>query len=564
MKPSTKKETLPRKITPRKNSAKDTMVPLQRKPILTKVPSGISGFDIIAQGGLPKGRTTLASGTSGSGKTIFAAQFLHNGIVEQKENGVFVTFEERPGDIMKNMSSFGWDIPKLIKNKKWAFVDASPDESQNEEIGKYDLSGFMIRIQHAIKKVNAKRIAIDSISALFPRYQDAAIIRRELYRLAAKLKEWGITAVMTAERPEEQGTIARFGIEEFVSDNVVLLHNRLTERGYRERTIEILKFRGSSHDSSEAALLVSAVEGMQIFPRPKPVLQGKGFTDKINTGIPGVDKMLYGGVHKNSTTLLSGASGTGKTISALHFIMDGAKKGEKCLMLEFEESPEQLYRNASSFGWNLKKFVDKGTISLICHYPEDLKPEQYLKVIQDIVLEMKPKRFALDSLSALERIYDEKKFREFIIGLNAFLKMNDVTSYLTNTTNELLGMTHITESHLSTTTDNIIVLKYVELGGLIRRMLVVLKARGSPHVKQLAEFEIMKNGFNVLGYYEGVEGLLTGAARYTKPPVDAIEVMSRFDKLRAKLLEKKINQKQYDLEVAKVRKEIEEIQHSGF
>jgi circadian clock protein KaiC len=544
--------------------AKDSMINLKKKSILTKVPSGISGFDVIAQGGLPKGRTTLASGTSGSGKTIFATQFLHNGAVEQKENGVFVTFEEHPDDIMKNMGSFGWDIPNLVKNKKWAFVDASPDESHNVEIGAYDLSGFMVRVEHAIKKVNAKRIAIDSISALFPRYQDAAIIRRELYKLAAKLKVWGITAVMTAERPEEKGTIARFGIEEFVSDNVVLLHNRLTDKGYRERTIEILKFRGSSHDSSEAALLVSSEEGMQIFPRPKPVLQGKGFTDKISTGISGVDKMLYGGVHRNSTTLLSGASGTGKTISALHFIMDGAKKGEKCLMLEFEESPDQLYRNASSFGWDLKKQVTAGTVSLVCHYPEDLKPEQYLKVIQDIVLKMKPKRFALDSLSALQRIYDEKKFREFIIGLNAFLKMNDVTSYLTNTTNELLGMTHITESHLSTTTDNIVVLKYVELGGLIRRMLVVLKARGSPHVKQLAEFEITKDGLKVLGYYEGVEGLLTGAARYTKPPIDAVEIMTKIDLLRQKFLDKKLSKKEYERQVSRIRKEVEEVQHRGF
>jgi circadian clock protein KaiC len=318
---------------------------------------------------------------------------------------------------------------------------------------------------------------------------------------------------MTAERPLEDGQISRYGVEEFVSDNVILLHNRLNERGERERTIEILKFRGSTHDSEEAPLLVDKF-GVSLYPRPKPKLRGKGFSKKISTGIGGLDNMLCGGVYKNSTTLITGASGTGKTVTTLHFIMEGAEKGEKSLLIEFEESPDQLYRNAESFGWNLKKYVDDGIVQLVCHYPEDLKAEQYFLMIQKLIVDNKVQRIALDSLSALQRIYSEEKFREFVIGLNAFLKMHDVTSLLTNTTSQLLGITEITETHLSTATDNIIILKYVELGGRMRRLLSVLKQRGSAHRKELVEFEVTTDsGIQIIGPFEGIENLMSGSAR---------------------------------------------------
>ena len=480
---------------------------------LTKVVSGIPGFDEISHGGIPKGRTTLVSGTSGSGKTAFSVQFLHDGATELDENGVFVTFEETPEDIIMNTKSFGWNIDTLVKENKWAFVDGSPDDSDSIEVGHYDLGAFLARINYAVKKVKAKRVVIDSVSALFTHYQDPGIIRRELYKVTAYLKKRNLTCIMTAERPVEDGQISRYGVEEFVSDNVILLHNRLNDTGERERTVEILKFRGSTHDSEEAPLLVDS-EGMHIYPRPKPKLRGKGFSQKISTGITGLDELLYGGVYKNSTTLLTGASGSGKTVTTLHFILEGAKRGEKSLLIEFEESPDQLYRNAESFGWDLKKYVDNGIVQLLCHYPEDLRAEQYLQMIQDLVKKNKAKRVVLDSLSALQRIYDVPKFRSFIIGLNAFLKMNDVTSILTNTTSELLGVTEITEAHISTVTDNIIILKYVELGGQMRRLMSVLKQRGSMHKKDLVEFEVTtESGVNIIGPFKNVENLMSGSAR---------------------------------------------------
>ncbi len=496
--------------------------------IMNKVASGIYGFDHISHGGVPEGRTTLISGASGTGKTVLSAQFLYNGAVDYGENSVFVTFEERPVDIVNNMKSFGWNIDKLEKEKKWAFVDASPADSDNVEIGQYDLGGFLARIEYAIKKVKAKRIAIDSISSLFTHYQDPGIIRQELYRVAARLKQLNMTCIMTAERPTEDGPISRFGVEEFVSDNVILIHNRLNEQGERERTIEILKFRGASHDSEEAPLIVKN-KGINIYPRPKPILKGRGFSEKISTGIKKIDDLFYGGIYKNSSTVVTGASGTGKTVFSLHFIMEGAKRGEKCLFIEFEESPDQLARNAASFGWNLEKYIKRGLVSLICHYPEDLKAEQYLNMIQDLTIKNKAKRVVVDSLSALQRIYSKDKFREFVIGQNAFFKMHDCTALLTNTTSQLLGITAITETHLSAATDNIIILKYVELGGRMRRLVSVLKQRGSRHKKELMEFEITpKTGMNILGPFEGVENLMSGSARMVKIRFDETEAETEF------------------------------------
>lgn len=546
-------------------SQNQRVVAHKKKSINQKIPSGIPGFDEISHGGLPVFKTTLISGSSGSGKTVLCSQFLYKGIVDYEENGVFVTFEEKANDIMNNTKNFGWNIRYLIKQNKWFFVDASPDDTSSMEVGHYDLGGFLARIEYAINKVNATRIAIDSVSTLFTHFQDPSIIRRELYRIVSWLKKKKITCLMTAERPigkEEQ--ITRYGVEEFVSDNVILLHNRLNEKGERDRTIEILKFRGSMHDSEEAPLIINE-SGASLYPRPKPLLQGRGFSTRMSTGVKGLDELLHGGVYKNSTTLLIGASGTGKTVTTLHFIMEGARRREKSLLIEFEESPDQLFRNAASFGWDLKKYVENGTIKLICHYPEDFKAEQYLKMIQDIVIESKAKRVALDSLSAIQRIYNEQKFREFVIGLNAYLKMQNVTSLMTNTTCQLLGVTQLTETHLSTATDNIIILKYVELNGYMRRLVSVLKQRGGMHQKALVEFEITpKSGMTVMGQFTGMQNLMGGAPFKYQPLVDVTEQMTKIDLLRKEFVSGQITKTEFETKMKKFRKEIEVLQNKGF
>jgi len=533
---------------------------------VSKVATGILGFDEIAHGGIPEGRTTLLAGTSGSGKTIMAMQFLVGGL-HAGESGVFVTFEETPKDIIKNMKSFGWDLQKWVDDSKLAFVDASPSQDEVIQVGEFDLGAFLARILNAIDKVKATRVTLDSISALFPRYNDQAIIRRELYRITAKLKERGVTAILTAERvTEEKEQIARFGVEEFVSDNVVLLHNYLdTVRGDRKRSVEILKFRGTDHESQDTPILVLA-DGMNVYPRPRPTYKGHVSSGKkLTMGIDGLDKMFFGGVYENSTTLVTGASGAGKTVSSMSFIVEGAKRGENGLLIAFEESDEQLYRNAESFGWDLRSVVKSGKVKLFTSIPEELKPEEHFKRIRDIIEVSKIKRFVIDSLSALERIYSPEKFREFVIGLNAYLKGMGITSLMTNTTASLLDVSQITETHLSTATDNIILLKYIELDGSMKRSLSVVKARGSDHDKSLREIVIDSKGMHIGEPFYGVEGLMGGSARRViMPPVDVTEHMKKIDELRRSYVDGKIKQEDYNTKMVELRKELEEIQKKGF
>jgi circadian clock protein KaiC len=539
---------------------------VSKKGTLEKLPTDITGFDEIAHGGIPKGRTTLLSGASGSGKTVFAIQFLIGGL-SAGESGVFVTFEETPEDIMRNMKGFGWDLNKWEKEGKFLFVDASPTGDEIIEVGEFDLGAFLARIMHAVKKVKAKRVAIDSISALFPRYSDQAVIRRELYRIASKLKKEGITTILTAERTtEDKGQIGRFGVEEFVSDNVILLHNYLdTTRGDRRRSIEILKFRGTTHETQDTPLLVLA-DGVNVFPRPKPSYKGQRSSDKkLSLGIPGLDKMFFGGVYELSTTLITGASGAGKTVSGLHFILEGARRGQKGLLIAFEESDEQLFRNAESFGQDLRIYVKKGIVRLFTSVPEELKPEEHFKRIKDIVEETKVTRFVIDSLSALERIYPPDRFREFTVGLNTYLKGQGVTSLMANTTAALLDVSQITETHLSTATDNIVILKYLELDGQMKRALIVVKSRGSDHDKMLHELIIDSTGMSVGEPFYGVENLMGGSAkRVLMPPVDVTEHMKKIDTLRRKYIEGRIKKEDYSKQMEKLREELEKIQRKGF
>ncbi len=527
-----------------------------KKVQVAKVPTGIEGFDDIAHGGIPKGRTTLVSGTSGSGKTVFAMEFLIGGILQNNDPGVFVTFEETPEDITKNMSSFGWPLKQLIKDKKLLFVDASPVEDESVEIGDYDLSGFISRVLNAVKKVNAKRVSVDSISALFSRFRDQVVIRHELYRLGSQLKRVGVTTILTAERIlEKDGQIGRFGVEEFVSDNVILLHNYLdTIRGDRKRSVEILKFRGTTHETQDTPLLVLE-DGMHVFPRPRPTYKGHMSSDeKIASGIPGLNKMLFGGIYKNSTNLVTGASGTGKTVSAMAFIMEGVRQKEKGIYIAFEESAEQLYRNAESFGWDLRGEVKKGNIRLFTSVPEELKAEEHFKRFRDIVEEVDVDRFVIDSLSALERIYPPDRFREFTIGLNAYLKGKKVTTMLTNTTTALLDVSQITETHLSTATDNIILLKYIELDGHMKRAIALIKARGSDHDKQVRELIIDSHGMSIGHPFYGVENLMAGSAkRVTKIPESVARTSREIDRLRSEYVDGKMGKDEYEKELAKLR-----------
>lgn len=478
---------------------------------IQKLATGIPGFDLIAEKGLPKVRTTLVTGTAGSAKTVFAVQFLAEGI-KNDEPGVFVTFEESPQDIRSNMLSLNWDVAKWEKEQKWCFVDASPQLEETFEAGSYDLGALMARIENAVHKVRARRVSLDSLEAIFTQFADAGMVRRELFRISMVLKKLDVTSVLTAERNEEYGNISRYGVEEFVADNVVILRNVLEEEK-RRRTVEILKFRGTPHQKGEYPFTVIPNEGIIVIPLSAIELK-QGSTDiRITSGNGELDKMCGGGFFRDSIILVTGATGCGKTLMTTEFIAGGATHSERCLLFTFEESRDQLFRNAVGWGVDFEELERQGTLKVVCVYPESMGLEDHLIKMKAVIDEFKPNRLVVDSLSALERVSTLKGYREFVIALTSFIKHHEVGGLFTATTPTLLGGSSVTEAHISTITDSIVLLRYVEILGEMRRGLTVLKMRGSMHEKDIREFTIDGTGMHIGKPFRNVTGILSGFPR---------------------------------------------------
>jgi circadian clock protein KaiC len=466
-------------------------------------------------GGLAVGRATLVTGTAGSGKTIFATQFLAHG-VSAGEGGVFVTFEESPRDICQNVASMGWDIGSWERENRWAFVDASPQPGEEYAVvGSFDLGALMARIEHAVRRVRATRVSIDSLSAVFTRFDERGGLRRELHRLVSGMKELGVTAVLTAERNVENGGI-EYAVEDFVADNVVILRNSLEEEK-RRRTVEILKFRGTAHQKGEYPFTVLSNQGIIVIPLSAMELNQKSSNIRITSGNPALDALCGGGFFRDSVILVSGATGTGKTLMSTEFIAGGSAEGERCLLLGYEESREQLFRNATGWGRDFAQMEADGLLRVVCAYPESIGLEDHLLRIKDEIEAFKPARVAVDSLSAIERVSTMRSFREFVIDLTSFIKEREIAGLFTSTTPSLLGGESVTESHISTITDSIILLRYVELYGEMRRGLTVLKMRGSAHEKEIREFSIGSSGMHIGNAFRGVTGILSGNPRQAGP-----------------------------------------------
>jgi circadian clock protein KaiC len=493
-----------------------------------KLATGIASFDVIAKGGLPVQRTTLLSGTAGSGKTVFAMQFLAAGIVDYDQHGVFVTFEESATDIRQNMRSFGWDLEQWEREGRLAFVDASPDPHiEVIQSGEFDLGALLARVQNAVRKVQATRVSVDSLGAVFSQFSDQSIVRRELFRIASALKAMGVTAVLTAERTNDYGPVARFGVEEFIADNVMILRNVLDEE-IRRRTIEILKFRGTDHQKGEFPFTIVPDGGLVVIPLSAIQLRQKSSDVRISCGSKELDAMCGGGFFRDSVILVSGATGTGKTLTVTQFLAGGAAVGDRCLLLAFEESREQLFRNAIGWGMDFERMERDGMLRVVCDYPEVASLEDWLLTIQRTVEEFKPNRVALDSISALERVGTMKAFREFVIGFTSFIKQQEITGLFTSTTPSLMGGTSITEGHISTLTDSIILLRYVEMFGEMKRGVTVLKMRGSVHDKAIREFTIDRKGMHVGKPFRNVTGILAGTPVHISPG-DLERIWSQFD-----------------------------------
>lgn len=493
---------------------------------IQKVATGIKGFDFIAEGGLPEGRTILVGGSAGSGKTIFASQFLAEGIRKADQNGVFVTFEEHPADIRRNVCTFGWDIAQWEEAGKWRFVDAARDPAQEIHVaGDYDFGALLARIEHAVNTVDAKRVVLDSIGAIFGYFVDSGRVRHELFRIASALRDMKVTAILTGERTSEYGEVARHGLEEFVADGVVILRNVLEEEK-RRRTVEILKFRGTMHRKGEYPFTVLPREGIVVIPLSAIELKQRSGDIRVTSGNAELDRMCGGGLFRDSVILVSGATGTGKTLMVTHFVDGAAAAGERCLLLAYEESREQLGRNAIGWGTDFDRLEREGKLRVVCEYPETAGIEDHLVKIKDEIEAFKPDRVAMDSLSALERISTGRGFREFVLGLTSFIKHKEITGLFTSTTPTLMGGSSVTEAHISSITDTIILLRYVELFGEMKRGIMVLKMRGSRHEKEIRELVIDEEGMHIGHQFRNVAGILAG-----HPTQIAVSELERLDEL---------------------------------
>jgi circadian clock protein KaiC len=484
-----------------------------------KLETGVVALDQLTLGGLPRGRTTMVSGTTGTGKTLLALEFLARGIQQHDEPGVFITFEERPEDIRRNAASLGLDIAEWEGTGRWAFVDASDAGPESEEIvGGYEFGGLFARVGHAVRGIGATRVSFDSLGAVFSRFADAAVVRSELQRLAAALRDLEVTSVLTAERTEEYGQISRFSIEEFVADNVVLLRNVLDQER-RRRTVEILKLRGAPHRTGQWLFTIDPEQGLVVLPL-SVIGPGKpASNERVTTGVPELDRMCGGGFYRDAVAFVSGPTGVGKTLLATHFVAAGVSAGERCVLFSFEESREQLLRNAASWGFDLEAMEATGSLMLVCEFPELASLEDHFLTVKRAIEDFRPRRLGVDNLSALERVTTVRGIRDVVIGLGSFVKQHEVTTLFTATSG-FVGGSSVTEAHLSILTDTILLLRYAEVAAEMRRSVSVVKMRGSRHDRAIREFTIDDHGVHIGDPLRGASGVVFPDAAGNQQPGD--------------------------------------------
>lgn len=469
-----------------------------RQGAIERLAAGIPGLDLVTFGGLPRNRLSLVAGTAGSGKTVFAAQFIASGIKHSSEPGVFVTFEERPDGIRRNMRSFGWDIPGWEEAGLWTFIDASP-QYQSETVftgNDYDLGPLLARILAAVDRTGARRVALDSAGSLMAQFESGNPARRALFQLAQTLEEAEVSSVVTAERSEDYGPITALGFEEFVADNVIILRNAL-EGEKRRRTVEVLKMRGGSHLKGEHLFTLLSGEGIVVVPIAVSSIDYASSTDRLTTGVPALDTMVHGGLFEKSLWLVAGPTGTGKSLLAAHFVAGGVRAGQRCLLHSFEESHDQLVRNARAWGMDFTTMERDGGLRIVAAAPEAASLEDHLQRLKATIDTFEPDRVAIDSLTALQRIATVKSFREYVLGLTFHMKLRSMLGMVTSAGGNLLANESASELHVSTISDAITLLHYVPEGGEMHRAVQVLKMRGSDHDKSVREFTITGRGMEI-------------------------------------------------------------------
>jgi circadian clock protein KaiC len=472
--------------------------------------TGIPGLDALAFGGLPRRRTTLLTGTPGSGKTVFAAQFLAAGVHSFGQPGVMVSLEEPAEELLTNMGSFDWDMAGLVDRGQIAMIDAT-DRGDEWVMGRFDFGGLSARIERAVKQVDAERLVIDPLDGLFVGFGDPSEVRRALHGMARALRPLAVTTVLTAERAQENRSLTRFGVEEFVADNLVVLRNTLSEER-RRRTLEVVKFRGYQHRKGEFPFIIDPFTGVEVVPFSAMEQEPKAATERVSLGAPDVDQMCGGGVYRDSVVLVTGATGTGKTLLVAQFVQAGLDAGERVLLLSFEESTAQIVRNVSSWGMDFATPMRAEQLRIVSRYPERMGLEDLLVEIKREVEQFELTRIAIDSMTALEHNAPPRAFREFGVGLSGYLKRRGVAVMLTTTLETLTGGESATGVALSSVADSIITLRHVDVEGQLRRGILVIKLRGQKHDRAIREYDITDRGIRILEPFTGIGGILSGQA----------------------------------------------------
>jgi circadian clock protein KaiC len=493
---------------------------------LSKTLTGITGLDEVTGGGLPRGRPTLICGPAGCGKTLLAMEFLVRGVVDFDEPGVFVAFEESADDLIANVASLGFDLAQLEADGKLVIDHVNAVGAESAETGDWDLEGLFLRIGAAIDEVGAKRVVIDTIETLFGAFSNATILRSEIRRLFGWLKERGVTAVITGERGE--GTLTRHGIEEYVSDCVIILDHRVTEQTSTRR-LRILKYRGSLHGTNEYPFLIGA-SGVSVLPITSLGLEHSVSSERITTGVDRLDSMLGdGGFYRGSTILVSGTAGTGKSTLAAQFCDSTCRLGERAMYFAFEESEAEIVRNMSSVGIDLEQWVDAGLLQFQCFRPSLLGLEAHLFAMQKVVGEFDPAVVVKDPVSDLLRLGTGADVAAMLTRQVDFLKARGVTTLFTSLNPD--SEPAEADQQLASLVDTWLRVKTMEGNGELNRILYVLKSRGMAHSNQLREFLLTSQGIELADVYVGPQGVLTGSARQAQEAQEASEGTARLEDL---------------------------------
>ena len=522
---------------------------------LPKAPTGIQGLDEITEGGLPRGRPTLLCGSAGSGKTMLAAEFLVHGAVDYGEPGVFMMFEESAEELAQNVRSLGVDLDKLQKQKKIAIDHVHIERNEIQETGEYDLEGLFIRLGHAIDSIGAKRVVLDTIEALFSGLPNHAVLRAELRRLFRWLKDREVTAVITGERGEQ--SLTRYGLEEYVADCVILLDHRIVDQ-VSTRRLRVVKYRGTAHGTNEYPFLIAA-NGISVLPITSMRLDHQASTERMPTGIDGLDDMLGGaGLYRGSSTLVSGAPGTGKSSVGASFVDAACRRGERALLFAYEESSKQVLRNMSSIGLDLGQWERQGLLHIDASRPTLHGLEQHLVHMYDLVRDLKPSVVVVDPISNLTMDRDDRALKPTLMRLIDFLKEKGVTALFTSLTSDMAADVADSQVGVSSLMDTWILLSNLAGNGERTRTLQVLKSRGMPHSHQVREFVMGDRGVDLVDVYLAGDRVLTGTARISQvAQEEAATALRRRDHDR-RIKELANHRKAIDAQIAALNAQAEE------